>query len=167
MGQFALYYPMTLTDAWNYHQWAIERTLESCQNLSAEELTRDLGGSFASVRDTLVHTLMADSAWWHRTQGLAYTRPDPANFPDLESIRSAWQPFYQHWAEVLHNTVPETPMPYSAFDGTKYTNTLEEIMRHVVNHGSYHRGQIAMMLRLLGKTPVATDWIAFSRLARA
>jgi uncharacterized damage-inducible protein DinB len=158
---------MTLTDAWKYHQWAIEKTFESCQDLSSQEFTRDLGGSFASVRDTLVHTLMADSAWWHRTQGLPYTRPNPADFPDLESIRSAWQPFYAHWTQVLQNIPPETQMPYTAFDGTKYVNTLEEIMRHVVNHGSYHRGQIAMMLRLLGKQPQATDWIAFSRLARA
>jgi uncharacterized damage-inducible protein DinB len=47
-----------------------------------------------------------------------------------------------------------------------YVSTLEEIMRHVVNHGSYHRGQVAFMLRLLGKQPQATDWIAFSRIAQ-
>jgi uncharacterized damage-inducible protein DinB len=157
---------MTLTDAWKYHQWAVERTLESCQALSPEEFTRDLGGSFPSLRDTLVHTLMADSAWWHRTQGLPYTRPISTDYPDLESIRSAWQPFYNHWAEVLENTAPETQMPYTAFDGTNYVSTLEEIMRHVVNHGSYHRGQVAFMLRLLGKQPQATDWIAFSRIAQ-
>jgi uncharacterized damage-inducible protein DinB len=157
---------MTLTDAWKYHQWAIELTLESCQDLTIQELTRDLGGSFSCVRDTLVHTLMADSAWWHRTQGLAYTRPDPTTFASLESIHVAWTPFYQRWADVLQNTAPETQLPYTAFDGTKYINSLEEIMRHVVNHGSYHRGQVAMMLRLLGKKPQATDWIAFSRLSR-
>jgi uncharacterized damage-inducible protein DinB len=154
---------MTLSDAWKYHQWANQKTLESCQNLTFEEFTRDLGGSFPSVRDTLVHILMADGAWCHRTQELPYTRPVPTNYPDLESIRVAWQPYDKQWAEILQNIPPDTQMRYTAFDGTRYVSTLEEIFRHVVNHGSYHRGQVAFMLRLLGKVPHGTDWITLNR----
>jgi uncharacterized damage-inducible protein DinB len=157
---------MTLSDAWKYHQWAIEKTLESCQDLTGEDYTRDLGNSFSSVRDTLVHCLMADNAWYHRIHKLEFTRPDPSNYPNLESLRLAWQPVLANWAELIAQTDLEQLIEYKAFDGAGYHNSFEEIARHVVNHGAYHRGQVAFMLRLLGKQAQATDWIAFSRFSR-
>jgi uncharacterized damage-inducible protein DinB len=157
---------MELQDAWKYHQWATLRMLETCQTLSLEEFTKDLGNSFASIRDTLVHCLMADGAWSHRIQGLEFTRPDPKNYPSIDTIRSQWQPVLSIWGQLITQHGCEQDIEYKAFDGNTFTSSFEEIARHVVNHGSYHRGQIAMMLRLLGHKADATDWIAFSRLSR-
>ena len=158
---------MTLSKAWKYHQWATERTLESCAGLSSEEFTKDLGNSFASVRDTLVHCLMADGAWQHRLEKLEFTRPDPHNYPTLESVRAAIQPISGRWSVLMMQFGLEQMIEYKAFDGQAFENSFEEIVRHVINHGSYHRGQVAFMLRLLGKKPASTDWIAFSRLSRS
>jgi uncharacterized damage-inducible protein DinB len=158
---------MDLLSAWKFHQWATNRTLETCEILSPEEFTKDLGNSFSSVRDTLVHCLMADNAWAHRIRHAEFTRPDPKDFLSIAAIRSAWQPVQQHWAQLIVQHDPQEEIQYQAFDRAPYTNSFEEIARHAVNHGTYHRGQIMMMLRLLGHKAIATDWIAFSRLSRS
>ena len=157
---------MNLQDAWRYHQWATERTLESCEKLSFEELTKDLGGSFPSLRETLVHCLFADGVWFHRVQGLAYTKPKPEDFSSVSDLKAAWQPLFTSWIGLIDQTDPEKVLQYSALDGQPFKSSFEEIVRHVVNHGSYHRGQVAMMLRLLGHAPIQTDWIVMTRSAR-
>jgi uncharacterized damage-inducible protein DinB len=158
---------MTLHDSFAFHRWAIARTLEACDSLTAQEFTRDLNGSFPSVRDTLAHWLMADNAWTHRIRGEAFRRPSPEELPvDVSSLRSSWESVLSAWDELLRTRDPDEVIAYNAFDGSPYRSSIEEIARHVVNHGSYHRGQIAMMMRLLGHKAVATDWIAFSRQSR-
>jgi uncharacterized damage-inducible protein DinB len=154
----------TLKDAMHYHVWAINTSFDSCQRLESEAFTRDLGNSFASVRDTLVHCLMADSAWYHRVRQLPFNKPNPADYPDLASLRAVWQPLLADWQVLIATTSPETRFDYQAFDGTPYNSSFGDIVRHVVNHGSYHRGQIAMMLRLLGSKAQGTDTITWSRL---
>jgi uncharacterized damage-inducible protein DinB len=158
---------MTLQDTFAFHRWAIARTLESCEGLSAEAFTRDLGGSFPSVRDTVAHWLMADNAWAHRVRGEAFRRPTPEETPpDVAALRVAWDSVLDTWDELSRTRGLEEVIAYNAFDGSAYRSSFDEIARHVVNHGSYHRGQIAMMLRLLGHKAASTDWIAFSRQAR-
>jgi uncharacterized damage-inducible protein DinB len=154
---------MTLKDAIAFHRWATERTLVACATLEPEAYTKDLGNSFASLRDTLVHCLMADQAWLHRVQNKDFTRPDPIHFPNLEILKATWQPVLNAWEDQIATTAPTSSISYKTFDGSAFTSTFEEIVRHFVNHGSYHRGQIAMMLRLLGHTPATTDWIIFTR----
>jgi uncharacterized damage-inducible protein DinB len=47
--------------------------------------------------------------------------------------------------------------------GDSYQNKIEDILIHVGNHGTYHRGQIAMLLREKGYNPVSTDYILYDR----
>jgi uncharacterized damage-inducible protein DinB len=155
---------MTLRDALSFHRWATLRTLETSAALTPEEITRDLGGSFPSLRDTLAHSLMADNAWAHRVRGEAFERPPPEALPSsVEALRAVWETVLDAWQTILETRDPSEVIAYRAFDGSPYQSSLEEIVRHVVNHGSYHRGQVMMMLRLLGHAPASTDWIAFSR----
>ncbi len=157
---------MNLTDAWEYHQWATNRMLESCESLGFEELTKELGNSFSSLRETLVHCLFADGVWFHRVQGLAYTKPKPEDFSSLAEIKAAWTPLIESWLGLIAQTDLEKIVEYTALDGQPFKSSFEEIVRHVVNHGSYHRGQVAMMLRLLGHVLIQTDWIVMTRLHR-
>ncbi len=48
-------------------------------------------------------------------------------------------------------------------NGTPHRNRLLDLLLHVVNHSSYHRGQLTTMLRRVGATPVATDYVYFKR----
>ena len=156
---------MTLQNSLIYHRWAVTRTLESCAVLTPEEFLRDLGGSFKSVRDTLAHGLMADSAWLARVRGEPFTRPTPEQLPaDLETLGAQWQVALNGWEEVIATRTSSEAIQYRAFEGQPYSSTVEEILSHVVNHGAYHRGQVTLMLRQLGHVGINTDLITFTRL---
>ena len=80
---------LTLVD---YHYWARERMLEAVDALTPEQYTKDLGSSFKSVRDTVVHTYLAEWNWYSRWVGnLTDALPDLAAFPDVPSLRTAWK----------------------------------------------------------------------------
>ena len=158
---------MDLISAWKFHQWATNRTFEVCEVLNPEEFTKDLGNSFSSIRDTLAHCLFADGIWFHRIQQLPFTRPKLEDFSSSQDLQAAWKPISERWTDLIQQTELEQTIKYTALDGQAFENSFEEITRHVINHGTYHRGQIMMMLRLLGHQAVATDWIAYSRLSRS
>jgi uncharacterized damage-inducible protein DinB len=66
--------------------------------------------------------------------------------------------------DYILNTMPlDQTIHYAIADGSKYMNTVEQILFHVVNHSTYHRGQIASQLKLNGITPPVTDFVALSR----
>jgi len=80
-----------LTTMLEFHYWARDRVLDAVAQLTPEQYTRDLGGSFRSIRDTLVHLLSADSNWLKRWRGTSPTTMlDPAEYPDVAAVRTAW-----------------------------------------------------------------------------
>ena len=139
---------LTLVD---YHYWARDRLLEACVQLTSAQFTRDLSGSFSSVRDTLVHLYTADWAWHLLWQGQSPTDPPAADsFPDLASVRSAWQDQESKVRSFVTNL------------GEKGIGGFWPRLLHLVNHASYHRGQVTMMLRQLGvDAPKSQDMIIF------
>lgn len=74
---------------------------------------------------------------------------------------------FDELVRTLDPTRLATRISYRNSAGASFTSTLEEILLHVALHGSYHRGQIAMILRNAGETPAPTDFIAFARGAPA
>src|SRR5207245_1770674 len=75
----------------DYHYWARDRALQALESLTPEQLTRDLGSSFRSIRDTVAHLYFAEWAWYMRWQGQSPAAPlSPEIFPDLASVRKAW-----------------------------------------------------------------------------
>ena len=75
----------------DYHYWARDRLLTALESLTPEQLTRDMGSSFTSIRDTAVHIYAAEWAWYSRWQGQPPTSLLPSYmFPDLATLRSTW-----------------------------------------------------------------------------
>lgn len=165
---------MTLADLEalvEFHYWATRKILDAVEPLSPEQFTRDLGNSFPSVRDTLAHLYDADWIWCSRWQGeSASALPDPKNFPDLASIRRAWDEHEPTLRAVLRRfgeVGVDQPVEYVR-NGVRYVQPFSQTFQHVVNHGTYHRGQVVTMLRQLGAaTPPSTDLIAFYRQQQA
>ena len=153
----------------DYHYWARDRLLEAVDPLTPEQLTRDLGNSFCSVRDTLVHLYGAEWIWCSRWEGGSPTAlPGPDGYPDLAAIRAAMLEQEARVRGVLARLGDEgilTPMPYRMLDGRAQAQPFWQQFQHLVNHGSYHRGQVTTMLRQLGvAAPKSMDLIAFYRL---
>ncbi len=147
-----------------YHRWATERTLGAVQKLSPEQFTQAITSSFPGVRDTLVHAFGADRIWLGRISGTVVGWTNPTDFPTVESLRDAWLPVLDAWPKrVLEKADRNELISYKALNGDPFTTSLGDIIRQVVNHGTYHRGQITTMLRQLGAQTVNTDFITYSR----
>jgi uncharacterized damage-inducible protein DinB len=157
---------------YEYDRWANRRTLQAASALSTESFTRDLGGSFRSVRDTLVHIFGGEWIWltyWkmdsHSFAGLAdlRTRRDglfnPELFPTFDAVQRKWVEVEgQQIAFVggITNEQLEKKLPFRTTE-----LKLAHLMQHMANHSTYHRGQISLMMRQLKAEPVATDFHVF------
>jgi len=152
----------------DYHYWARDRILEAAAALTPDQYARDLGSSFKSVRDTLVHLYSAEWAWYQRWQGVSPTAMLPVDqFPDVPTLRAAW---VEHEARVraFVNAMDEAAInrvyEYKFLDGSARSSVFWNMLTHLVNHGSSHRGQVTTMLRQLGAAPAkAMDMIVFYR----
>jgi uncharacterized damage-inducible protein DinB len=152
---------------YDFNSWANRRTLEACAALAPEQFTRDLGSSFRSVRDTLAHIYGAEFVWferWHnRVPG---GLPAATDFPDLESVRRRLSDIDRNLIDYVASLTPQDIqriVQFKTMAGAEISQPLWQCLQHLVNHGSYHRGQVATMLRQLGAKPTGTDLIGFYR----
>ena len=162
---------MTLQDLrtmLDYHYWARDRLLDALQTVAREQLKRDLGSSFKSIHETIVHTYSAEWAWHSRWQGTSPTALLPADqFPDLAAVRTAWTELeakLRAFVDGLGESGIERVFEYKLLSGQAGATPFWQMLQHVVNHASYHRGQVTTMLRQLGAAPAKPmDMIAFYR----
>jgi uncharacterized damage-inducible protein DinB len=147
--------------------WASRRLVEAAATLSEEELTRDFQTSDRSVLGTLAHVYAADRVWLGRIEG----RP-PARFLDpevdlkLAVLQNQWPALlgrWGEWAAGLSDADAEAVIAYKDLKGNPYSSPLWQIVLHVVNHGTHHRGQVSGFLRSMGYAPPALDLIAYYR----
>jgi uncharacterized damage-inducible protein DinB len=156
-------YPLeTLRELYAFNRWANAKTLESVRQLTTEEYERTIGGSFGSVRGTLVHLYGADWVWLERFHGRSpRAMPEGDALSTLEGLAPKWLEVQDARDAFLATVTPERlagPLSYAGFDGKSFTRVLGGALFHVANHGTYHRGQIATLLRQLGKAPASTDF---------
>jgi uncharacterized damage-inducible protein DinB len=155
-----------------YDRWANNRVLQAASALSAEQFTRDLGGSFRSVRDTLLHIIGGEWGWltyWKEASpGPAFLKNlwdrhdalfNPQAFPDFASVQSKWVEVEKEQIEFVSHLTDESLGKMLPIRGTQVR--LMYLMQHLANHSTYHRGQVALMLRQLGAKPLATDFHLF------
>jgi uncharacterized damage-inducible protein DinB len=152
----------------DYHYWARDRVLAAVEPLPAEQFTRDLGSSFRSIRDTLTHTYSAEWVWYSRWKGASPTVGLPLDtFPDVPSLRTAWSELEANVRAFLEDAGEqglERVIEYRLLNGTPGASAFWHMVQHVVNHASYHRGQVTTMLRQLGAAPAKSmDLITFYR----
>jgi len=160
--------PTELATLVDFHYWARDRVLDAVEPLSPDQFTKDLGNSFPSVRDTLSHLHGAEWVWLSRLQGESPTALLPhERFPDLAAARAAWAASESGLRAVvagLDAAGLERTLDYHLLNGTPGRSRIWHIVQHVVNHGTYHRGQVTTMLRQLGAaSPKSQDLIFFYR----
>jgi uncharacterized damage-inducible protein DinB len=152
----------------DYHYWARDRLLDAIAPLASEAFTRDMGSSFRSIRDTIVHVYLAEWAWYSRWQGHSPTEfPALDSFPDVAAVRAAWSELETRvggFLESLGEDDVTRVFDYRLFSGQPGRSAFWQMLQHVVNHASYHRGQVTTMLRQLGAAPAKSmDLITFYR----
>jgi uncharacterized damage-inducible protein DinB len=156
-----------LTNLVDYHYWARDRLLDALDPLTPEQFTRDLGNSFKSIRDTVAHLHAAEWAWHSRWVGVQPTALLPHDrFSDVAGVRHAWaesERDVRGFIERLGDDIGRT-FEYKLLSGAVGASPFWQMVQHVVNHASYHRGQITTMLRQIGAQPgKPMDMIAYYR----
>jgi len=152
----------------DYHYWARDRMLDAVEPLTSEQYSKDLGSSFKSVRETVVHIYAAEWAWYSRWTGSSPSALLNADaFPDVAPIRRVWAENERN-VRLFVASVGEAGIarviPYQLLSGAAGASPFWQMLQHVVNHASYHRGQVTTMLRQLGAAPARSmDMIAFYR----
>lgn len=136
--------------------WADTRALQSL---------RDMANPPSQALDLMAHMMGAEHEWLCRIQGRKSTH---AIWPKLNVERSASLARENHdgfrvLAEEVANGGGGRVVTYRNSTGTEYQNTLEDILLHVAQHGVYHRGQVALLVRAAGGNAIPTDYILFTR----
>ena len=148
-----------------YCRWANQRTLAAAAKLDSDKFTHSMGNSFSSVRDTLGHILGGEWIWLERWQGRFPTQLlNPADFPTVESLETRWQTVNRDYETFMNSLTPERldeDLAYLNRAGERYSYPLWQQMVHVVNHSTYHRGQVTTLLRQLGAEPAVTDFLVY------
>jgi uncharacterized damage-inducible protein DinB len=152
----------------DYYYWARDRMLDAVEQLSAEQFTQAMGSSFSSVRDTVAHLYSAEWIWCSRWRGESPTAMlAPELFPDAASLRAAWRQHETTFRELVDRLDPrevDRAIAYRTLAGQPSSSLVWQIVQHLVNHASYHRGQVTTMLRQLGAAPPrSTDLVTFHR----
>lgn len=139
----------------NYNSWA---------NRKVMQCLKEQGVTNEKIMTLLSHIMSAQLIWLHRVKGLEkapYELWKKYELTELEEMRekgaAGWLAFTK--TSVDFNRV----LKYHNYTGNYYENTVESIMVQLVNHASYHRGQIALKLREEGYEPVNTDYITYDR----
>jgi uncharacterized damage-inducible protein DinB len=150
---------------YEYNRWANDRILNAASKLTTDQFVKDLSNSHPSVRDTLTHILSAEWIWLMRWQGISpKTMLDSANFPTVSSLRTKWAAVEKDQMDFIRKVTDESlgkVIVYTNPKGEERKYLLQHMMQHVVNHSSYHRGQVVTMLRQLGVEAIDTDFIVF------
>ena len=159
---------MTVDDLkrrYDYGYWANERIFTIIARLTAAEFVESVAGGWGSIRNTLVHTMSAEWGWIDRcggpTRGPALK---PEDFPTAESLIRQWRVVEAHVRQFLRRLRDDDlrrPIEFDLPQTGKRTLTLADLLAHGANHAVHHRGQVALLLRMLGHAPGNFDLLFY------
>ena len=160
---------MTSTEARThirYTGWASRRLLDAVGQLSEEQRSKPMQVSHESMQGTLGHIHFADRIWYSRTVDQSVPVPPMADLCTWEALTGDWQELqkkWETWADSLTDADMERVASYKFTDGRTGSTPVSQIVMHLVNHATLHRGQVVGMLRQVGVKPPATDFIFYLR----
>ncbi len=184
---------MNITDIetlYAYNRWANQRMFSTLGKLSEEQFTKEIQSSFPSIRETVFHILFAEWIWLKRWKGASPRTdvPDPTassaiwnalvppGTPPAEELKTvaALKSFAnsidqdrQEFLRGVDDAALQATHNFSDLSGNPQSGPLAQLLQHVVNHGSYHRGQVTTLLRQVGGEPVGLDMRYFFREQRS
>jgi uncharacterized damage-inducible protein DinB len=140
---------------YQYNAWCNKRVLHA---LTSQQVNDE------KILSLVGHIVAAQYLWLYRIKGLPPAQVKLWGEYSLPQLISMAEEIGAEWLAFIEQTEDfNRELTYHNYTGDPYINNVEMIMIHLVNHSSYHRGQIAMQLRQKGFEPVNTDFITYDR----
>ena len=154
----------SISDLLVYTIWADRALLSALRAVPADDLSRDTGSSFASLLGTMGHILGAERVWLSRFVGSPLHLQSLSVYADFAGLERAFQEFWPQLEAYLASLRPEDlgrELTWTNTLGVTRTLVLWGLLLHLVNHSTYHRGQLVTMLRQLGYAAPGTDLVYY------
>jgi uncharacterized damage-inducible protein DinB len=159
---------MTVADLvrlFDYSYWANRRLLGTIAQLAPDQFTQEIAGSYGSIRNTLVHIMSAEWGWLDRCGGPARGPAlKSADYPTLASVTEAWtrvEAEMRAFLAALADGDVDRPITFTLPQQGTHVMPLGELLQHAANHAVHHRGQVALLVRMLGYTPGNVDMVLY------
>jgi uncharacterized damage-inducible protein DinB len=152
-----------------YHVWANQVILERIRELPSEVLNLEVNSSFPTLAHALSHIYAVDKMWYLVVTGTGMQEAFEECRPLNTSILDTVEPYMDLYGELSgqfhqwlrdQTDLEQTLLLDNPFAGVRQTR-LSEMLFHLVNHGTYHRGNISTMLRQLGYASAMNDYAFF------
>lgn len=159
---------MTVQDLevlFDYGYWANKHLFRVLSQISEEQFVQPVAGSYGSVRNTMVHMLSAEWGWLDRCGGQRRGAAlNSSDYPTVASVVERWQEvegYVRKFLSSLRDENLDKNVEFALGKGPKQTMRLGELLHHAANHSVHHRGQVAVLLRMLGYTPGNFDMLFY------
>lgn len=150
-----------------YNIWATKTLIDRINKLSDEEINREIASSFPSLYKTVQHMWLAEEAWWQRLKLVEHLDLQSEKFTgSFEELAASLAKQSQQWSEWVNAATENQLTHVFAYIRNKEQLKMPvyQMLQHVFNHATYHRGQLVTMLRQLGAENIPpTDFSAFCR----
>ncbi|HEV3121245.1 MAG TPA: DinB family protein [Isosphaeraceae bacterium] len=155
------------TELFDYLRWADRMMLAAASGLSAEEYYKARGVSLGSIHNLMVHLMAAERLWLERWRGSSPRRVENQDdHPTREALEARWPQVHAELLEFVGRQNAESlakPVAFKSTTGEASTIPLGQLMIHVVDHGSYHRGQLNSMIKQAGGQPAPAFYVTYQR----
>ena len=151
-----------------YNVWASRKITDLILTLPEEEQKQEVPSSFKSLFKTVLHMWDAESIWWQRMKLQERILVPGQNFSgNMKDIVTGLLKQSRQWEEWVSNASElslDHVFQYQNSKKEQFKQPVYQMLLHVFNHGTYHRGQLVNILRQLGKEKIPqTDFIIWSR----
>jgi uncharacterized damage-inducible protein DinB len=152
----------------HYNLWANQKISSVISPLSEEQMNQNFKASFPNLTKAILHIYDAECIWLQRLQGISLEQwPHESldeNFQDYGWLLEQKSQDWIHYVEPRNDAWFEMNCSFNSLGGSSYQMRQVDVIQHVVNHSSYHRGQLVSMFRELELEEIpATDFIFYLR----
>jgi uncharacterized damage-inducible protein DinB len=155
------------TELFDYMFWADRMMVAAASSLSAEEYYKARGMSLGSIHNLLVHLMAAEWLWLERWRGNSPKRVENQDdHPTREALEARWPQVHAELLEFMGQQNAESlakPLSFKSTAGEASTIRLGQLMIHLVDHGSYHRGQLNSLIKQAGGQPAPAFYVTYQR----
>jgi uncharacterized damage-inducible protein DinB len=146
---------------YDYNIWANDRVINHLSGMPEGIVSKEVNFGFKTVLEVICHIVSVDEVWFSRMKE-ELPEIKAKQFIDIEEVRNYFSKLQSEIQRFIMS-IDDRVVTYKNTSGQEFQNSISEVIQHIVNHGTYHRGNITSMLRYQGSEGISTDYIVYLR----